>query len=756
MNKQKQQLDIASLVAFLPAVLAMAIIPILMRAVLVSSKLIDDIRYFKGILDEESKIYYMADIYSQCKALAVVVFAVIMLVVAAVCCKYMFRYVEKRSFVYVGASVVYVLMSLASALGSQYSNAAFFGVFDRAEGFFTTACYFVLFLFTMYAFRKTQNFSYIVAALMICTGVNIVIGLFQYTGHNLFLYDWFASFNVTAEFREMMELNIDAASEAGTMYGALYHYNYVGSFMGMTIPMFTVLAIYGKTIFHKIIFALFSLGSIFMLLASSARSGLIAIAAAFVVGIFMFARVLIRRWKITLSVIAAGAVLIVGANVALDNALFRRIPSLVSDVVDFISPADENADMFSTLPLREISHNQDGSVTFTAQQDAMTISFDAENDAYSFTDKTGEPLELIDSADGFNKINDDDFGQLNFEFVSSDGNPNYDDAFYLWFDGRDDTALLFKLFNEKQIHMLDLNVGDRLDIQNAESIGFEGKEKLGSSRGYIWSRTIPLLKNCLVTGYGPDNFVYAFPQNDLLAKYYAYNEGFYVTVDKPHNLYLQIFVNNGLIALIAFLAICVFYLVDCIRLYALRKEYRQEQIYGISVMLAVVGYLAAGLFNDSVVSVAPVFWILLGTGVALNTINRRTDKGECVDPDEYVSPTRKSKKELEREAKIEQQADDLAASIRGEQAEQRAADRKKLEEVMEQMKAVALAEEAAKKERAEKRRQRELEKENAPKKEKKQTITKQEADDILARVRAIKAKKESENSADGNDNNTEG
>lgn len=756
MNKQKQQLDIASLVAFLPAVLTMAVIPILMRAVLVSSKLIDDIRYFKGILDEESKIYYMADIYSQCKALAIVVSAIIMLVVAAVCCKYMFRYVEKRSFVYVGASVVYVLMSLASALGSQYSNAAFFGVFDRAEGFFTTACYFVLFLFTMYAFRKTQNFSYIIAALMICTGVNIIIGLFQYTGHNLFLYDWFASFNVTAEFREMMELNIDAATETGTMYGALYHYNYVGSFMGMTIPMFTVLAIYGKTIFHKIIFALFSLGSIFMLLASSARSGLIAIAAALVVGIFMFARVLIRRWKITLSVFAAGAVLIIGANIALDNALFRRIPSLVSDVVDFISPADENTDMFSTLPLREISHNQDGSVTFTAQQDAMTIAFDAENDAYSFTDKTGEPLELIDSADGFNKIYDEDFSQLNFEFVSSDGNPNYDDAFYLWFDGRDDTALLFKLFNEKQIHMLDLNVGDRLDIQNAEAIGFEGKEKLGSSRGYIWSRTIPLLKNCLVTGYGPDNFVYAFPQNDLLAKYYAYAEGFYVTVDKPHNLYLQIFVNNGLIALIAFLAICVFYLVDCIRLYALRKEYRLEQVYGISVMLAVVGYLAAGLFNDSVVSVAPVFWILLGTGAALNTINRRTDKGECVDPDEYVSTTRKSKKELEYEAKIEQQADELAASIRGEQAEQRAADRKKLEEVMEQMKAVALAEEAAKKERAEKRKQRELEMENAPAKPKKQSVTKQEADEMLARVRALKEKKESKNSANNNDNNTEG
>ena len=122
--------------------------------------------------------------------------------------------------------------------------------------------------------------------------------------------------------------------------------------------------------------------------------------------------------------------------------------------------------------------------------------------------------------------------------------------------------------------------------ENAAHIGFEGKEKIGSSRGYIWSRTFPLLENCLITGYGPDTFTYIFPQNDVLAKYYSYEQfgqGFYVTVDKPHNMYIQIFYSSGLIALLAFLGIVVFYLVDCFRLYALRREYRTEQAMGISV-----------------------------------------------------------------------------------------------------------------------------------------------------------------------------
>ncbi len=746
MNRQQQKLDLTALLIFFPSVVAMALIPILMRATMVTSSLIEDVRYFKGTLNGEDNLFYMVDIYSQCKALAVVVLAIIMLIVALACCTYMFKRAEKRTLIYVAASVVFVLMSLMSALGSDYRSTAFFGVSDRAEGFFTLACYFVLFLFTMYAFRKTQNFRYIVAALMICTGVNIIIGIFQFTGNNLFTFDWFASFFVDPKYRSMMELNLNTAAEKGTMYGALYHYNYVGSFMGMTIPLFTVLAIYGKTIFHKICFALFAVGSLFMLLASTARSGLIALAAAFIVGVIVFARVLIRRWKITLSVVAAGAVLAVGANLLLDNALFSRIPSLVSDVVGFIAPTEE-IDLYDTLPLREIKHNSDGTVTFVSQTDTLTIGFDADKKVYTFKDSAGNDVPQIIYSNGLSEMDDTDYEGIRFEFVSSDGNPAYNDAFYMWLGNRDYTALLFKLFNEKQIHMIDLNTGERATAENAEAIGFKGKEKLGSSRGYIWSRTIPMLDECMVTGYGPDTFVYEFPQNDHLAKFYSYTEGFYITVDKPHNMYLQIFVNNGLIALIAFLVICVFYLVDSLRLYALKKQYRIGQVYGISVMLAVIGYLAAGLFNDSVVSVAPVFWILLGTGAALNTINRRMDRGECVDPDEFIAERRKSKKELLREADITQQGSDLAAAIRGERAEQRDADRRQLEEAMNKIKAAAEAEEAAKKERLEKRRQRELGNENTPEKPKKTAVTKQEADDMLARVRALREKKENEKSA---------
>ncbi|HMM70393.1 MAG TPA: hypothetical protein PKD08_07870 [Gudongella oleilytica] len=34
--------------------------------------------------------------------------------------------------------------------------------------------------------------------------------------------------------------------------------------------------------------------------------------------------------------------------------------------------------------------------------------------------------------------------------------------------------------------------------------------------------------------------------------------------------------------------------------------------------MSVIVYLFTGLTNDSIVSVAPVFWILLGSGMAVN------------------------------------------------------------------------------------------------------------------------------------------
>lgn len=768
MNNNKAKIDLMALVMFLPSIIAAAIIPVIMHITQVLTPLEETYQFLGGnIIENEGEAvqYQLFDVYSQGKGVAIIVMALIMIGMALVCCMSLFRRIEKRSLVYVGSAVVFVIMSLASALGSDYQSVAFFGEYDRAEGFWSLACYFVMFLFSMYAFRTYGNFRPLTIALFVAVGINTVIGITQLAGNSLVNQDWFI--NLIRD-SSLKGYTLSAQTSTTNVYGTLYNGNYVGSFAGLIIPLFTVMAIYSRQWLWRILYIVFDLMTVFLLVGSTARSGVVAVAAALVVGIIVFARQIAKHWKPCVAIAAAGAVCIVGANFALDNRLFKRIPSLVQDAVGLFLPADEeDKDLYSKLPIREISTPGNSTLTFTAQNDTLTLTYDPEIKNYSFTDSTGTEVPynstFILGITGYNNlvINahysegcvDASLGETSARFlIDSEGNLSIDEntpyiagddgssfddsmgivtisdgtsSFYMEYDtdyqrlffvtaddenieynesitfpGRFDgvnlllmsseeesyirdvvaltfnkdsgNSLFFMLENEKRIRMIHYRTANHFDPIKAESFGFDGKEKLGSSRGYIWSRTIPLLKNCLITGYGADTFTYIFPQNDVLAKYYSYEDfgqGFYVTVDKPHNLYLQIAYGNGMIALLAFLTICVFYLVDCFRLYALRREYRSEQIMGAAVMLGIVGYLAAGMFNDSVVHVAPLFWILLGTGAALNTINRRMDKNVVLDED-YIPVNTKpepSASQLRKEREAADAGKQLAERIRDNQ-----------------------------------------------------------------------------------------
>lgn len=47
------------------------------------------------------------------------------------------------------------------------------------------------------------------------------------------------------------------------------------------------------------------------------------------------------------------------------------------------------------------------------------------------------------------------------------------------------------------------------------------------------------------------------------------------------------------------------------------RQIDRDHILPISIYFAILAYLIAGIFNDSVVSVAPIFWALLGLGIRL-------------------------------------------------------------------------------------------------------------------------------------------
>ena len=286
---------------------------------------------------------------------------------------------------------------------------------------------------------------------------------------------------------------------------------------------------------------------------------------------------------------------------------------------------------------------ENGMATIETQEDALTFKADDDTTVTTY-DKAGKPV-VYTMTDGVYQTEDERFSNITYTL----------DETQLLKEGEVPLPIVYVSVNKLPVFVLKVDsqegiytINDiaeqRIEIKDADFIGFVGKEQIGSARGYIWSRTLPLLKDTWLIGNGPDTFPMVFPQQDIFAKWWAYNTPNMI-IDKPHNLYLQFAVNNGGLALLAFLVLVGVYIVDSLRLYAFRGFYENKEIIGIATLLGVVGYLGAGFFNDSVVSVAPIFWALLGTGMAINFLINK-DRKEIEKRMSHATIDMKTKKHL--------------------------------------------------------------------------------------------------------------
>lgn len=169
-------------------------------------------------------------------------------------------------------------------------------------------------------------------------------------------------------------------------------------------------------------------------------------------------------------------------------------------------------------------------------------------------------------------------------------------------------------------------IGKLDDLVEIPSCGFENNQHFGDKRGYIWSRTIPLLKDYILIGSGPNTFTEVYPNND----YVGLNNMNYAgsTITKPHNMYLQTWVQTGLLSLIAYLALVFIYLIRSVRLYWRSSMESFTARVGAAIMISVFGYIVTGIANDSTVAVAPVFWGLLGVGLAVNRMASKENESK--------------------------------------------------------------------------------------------------------------------------------
>jgi len=588
---------------FFPISFVLAIIPLIVRLTV-----IDPDQNTLDIFGTAAK----SDLFSQKKAFFLMIFSIILIIITVVFFKKIFEKKDKIVNSILIASGIFLLFTLLSAIFSQYKQTSFWGIYDRAEGFITITCYMIIFIYSVYTFKNTMDYKYVITPIFILVGINSFLGLFQYAGQDLI------KSSLGNSIIGASELNL--LYEKGKLYGTLYHYNYVGSFVAIVLPILFCLTLFeDEDIMHKIFLGIASLLSIWLLLGSTSRAGIIGISVATLFGIIIFWKLILEKWKPLLIFFISILVIAVGLNFATKGAIFARIPGLISDSLSIFNDTS-NFDYRDYTPIRDVEYT-DKIAEVVLQNETLKISY--EKNDYVFKNSKDEIINYVKTDAKSAKVyttTNELFKNITFKSGKFNATSTRSDALLLNVDNN--PIFMFLLKSDNSIHIINTNSKKDVNIEFPETFGFKGKEKLGSMRAYIWSRSIPMLKDNIILGSGPDTFVFRFPQNDLIGLYYAYGTPNTV-VDKPHNLYLNIALSEGVIALLAFLAVMVIYIVDSIKLYALKKYYDKSQRLGAATCLGVIGYLFAGIFNDSVISVAPVFWIVLGVGVALNFMNRK-------------------------------------------------------------------------------------------------------------------------------------
>jgi len=126
--------------------------------------------------------------------------------------------------------------------------------------------------------------------------------------------------------------------------------------------------------------------------------------------------------------------------------------------------------------------------------------------------------------------------------------------------------------------------------------------RAGSNRFYIWTRTWELVRERPLLGHGPETLDIIFVERHGEEMLRLFNAVY--AVDKAHNEYLHIAVSSGIPAAMLYLAFALSVL--------LRAWRQRSNLIVFVVATAIVGYMAQAFFNISVVSVAYLFWILLG------------------------------------------------------------------------------------------------------------------------------------------------
>lgn len=491
---------------------------------------------------------------------------------------------------------IYGIMVIVSTIFSVNFFASISGSLDLFESVFVLLAYCLLAFYPYLILKEERDFKMIFYFLLAISLFFSVYGIFQYLGYDFLSTELGYNLLVPYEHRDGVGLTFNFGAKR--VYLTLFNPNYVGVYVALVVPILMALLLLQKKVFNMIITILSIVGLLICTIGAQSLASFIGLAVALLFLLACMWRYIIKRWYIAICILV---LLIAGAFVT-DNMTDHFFINKLKN--SMVLTKSEN-------PISDI-HTEADHVSLTMNGNELRISYAAMgNDMYTLIASDGNGLSIpfnYDPATESNVILDERFSGISYGMDKENLG-----VFYIAYEG-----IILRFTNQTTNGSYAyINRFNRADYMiTAPSAVFTGYESIASGRGYVWSRTIPLLKKHIIIGSGPDTFAIAFPQQDYYNLIrYGYGDQL---LTKPHNMYLQMAIQTGDISLIAFIVFYLMYFASSISLYIRGRFNSFYAKMGVAVFVGTISYMVTGLTNDSNINTAPTFWVLLGTGIALN------------------------------------------------------------------------------------------------------------------------------------------
>ncbi len=610
-NRRRPEGYVGALRTMLPAVLMVGLVPMLVRQYQYENRM-SQYAWFGGA---ESSV----DFFLAWKSFVLMGLAFVM----AGCVLYRFlKEKRKISFTKIVLPLfAYGILAFLSACCSVNRSFSFGGGVEQFETVWALLSY-VLIVYYVFLYAEGELELQVVTDAL-CFGATVVgvLGTLQGIGLDLFATIPFQKLITTKEFLDSVGGTLGVRFGGNQAVTTMYNPNYVGVFGSLMVPFLTMMLVYEKDNRRRIWHGGNLVLVIITLLSSRSRAGLIAAIAAICVALAFAVRKLLKWWFLAIPAVNFAVVLVLLVNAYNDNIIFDRLKNILKP--DDVTVAEETAEdgtVIRKTGLTEMYTTPDG-VAFRYNEISAHVTFYMDESIYGFyaLDEAGNQLELPGNEDGTEfsfthpalagvKVSPVIVGNRMGMRIQADGEWNF-------------------VYNgEKGSYQYITAYGEESDMIKAESFGFENRQRSFSGRGFIWSRTLPLLKDHLFIGSGPDTFVLEFPHEDYLGMKRNGFGGMLMT--KPHSWYLQMGVQTGVLSALCVLVFYVWYAVQSLRLYAFRKLSTQTEAFGMAAFIGSIGYMISGISNDSMVVTAPIFWGMMGVGVAANVMVKKNREKE--------------------------------------------------------------------------------------------------------------------------------